>query len=618
MGHDLPYHRQKARPSIQPVLPVLPELSRLFKAHSKKNVESSAPQTSPSEFGQSAVKTKQTPEPANKSGPTEFSSEAVLAQEDVNNTNSVEDKAVSASTASQTGTPSASTPATQGLAVEASNCPLDDDKEVISEKAEIEGIQQPGGPFEGEIAHVAESSFETDQMLPIREPERNLDSPHGYIDQSRSTSAAVEDEQQELVSSSATSVAADIDEKASGGVLSGMSQASQGGNHTLLSPAMTENNEQYRRGSSVLPGQVLPTSSPRVNSLPSLNEYFLHVAASKEYADWVLQVHSPTTKAQSFPTYAHSILLLRSHRMRRLMTRQSSYGTNVIELYPPRYVLPHAFESALRFLYSDSVIAKDFFLQQPAPVDSQAVRLHHLDYILSYWISGIELGLDIISERAETLLSDYLDWDLVEPAYKAADDIAKSEISSNSKHMTGTDYFVLSGSIVRVILHFLVSRIDVNSFKLDTSSVSTFLPSRLPLVDDNRARTNPALASMVFGSMPSSMGVSASSPQLDFLPNGFTPKDTLATKILLNLGFENLYRFNTFLQRRGSAYANRIMTEVVQEREARRERVLNAQHIPNPERMAASAKWDVVGHQEMFVNGVLSEKRVGFLLPSSR
>jgi len=477
----------------------------------------------------------------------------------------------------------------------------------------MEGSQQPMGPFEAATAPVTESSPSVAPMV----PESNLDSPHDYINQSRSTSAAVEDDHQRLVPSSATSVAADIDEKASGRNSSMISQASQGGNHTLSSSAMTESNGQYRRGSTTIPGQAFPTSSPRVNSLPSLNEYFLHVAASKEYVDWVLQVHSPTTKAQSFPTYAHSILLLRSHRMRRLMARQSSYGTNVIDLYPPRYVLPHAFESALRFFYSDSVIAKDFFLQQPAPVDSQAVRLHHLEYILSYWISGIELGLDIISERAETLLSDYLDWDLLELTYKAADEIAKSEISSNSKHMTGTDYFVLSGSIVRVVLHFLVSRINVHNFKLDTSSTSTFLPSRLPMVDDTRPRTNPALTGMVFGSMPSSAGVSPSL-RTGSLANGFTPKDTLATNILLNLEFENLYRFNTFLQRRGSAHANRIMSEIVQEREARRERVLNAQHVPNPDRMAASARWDVVGHQEIFLNGVLSEKRVGFLLPSSR
>lgn len=482
----------------------------------------------------------------------------------------------------------------------------------------LEGSQQAEEPFEGSVASVGESSLNKSHTLPTREPEHRLDSPHGHIDQSRSTSAAVEDDQQPLASSSATSVAADTDEKASRQMSSAISQASLGGNHASLTSAPPENTGLYRRGSSAIPGQAFPTSTPRVNSLPSLNEYFLHVAASKEYADWVLQVHSPATKAQSFPTYAHSILLLRSHRMRRLMTRQSSYGTNVIELFPPRYVLPHAFESALRFLYSDAVIAKDFFLQQPAPVDSQAVRLHHLDYILSYWISGIELGLDIITERAETLLSDYLDWDLIEPAYKAADEIAKSEISSNSKHMTGTDYFVLSGSIVRVVLNFLVSRLDVNNFKLDTSSVSTVLPSRLPFVDDNRPRTNPVLASMVFGSMPSSTGVSPSSPRSGFLAAGFTPKDSLATNIFLNLDFENLYRFNSFLQRRGPVYANRIMMEIVQEREARRERVLNAQHISNPERMAASARWDVVGHQETFVNGVLSEKRVGFLLPSSR
>lgn len=512
------------------------------------------------------------------------------------------------------------------LAAGVSSYPLDHDKEVVAEKIELEGSQQPQAQRSSEVTatSVDDASVDPVHTLPIREPkpepEAQADSPQDQVDRSRSTSAAVEDDPQPLASSSATSVAAETDEKGSIQVSSVMSQASQNFDHAFGTSDQIEQNGLYRRDGAAIPGQApaIPTSAPRINTLPSLNEYFLHVASSKEYADWVLQVHSPTGKGQSFPTYAHSILLLRSPRMRRLVTRQSSYGTNVIDLYPPRYVVSHAFESALRFLYSDAVIAKDFFLQQPAPVDSQAVRMHNLEYILSYWIAGIELGLDTITERAETLLSDYLDWDLVEPAYKAADEIAKSEISSNSKHMTGTDYFVLSSSIVRVILHFLVGRIDVTKFTLDKNAVSTILSSQLPSVDDHRSRTNPALSSMVFGSMPSSAGVSPSSPQSGFQTTGFTPKDTLATNIILSLDFDNLHRFNNLLQRQGSANANRIMLEVVQEREARREKVLNAQHISDAERMAASARWDVVGHQEIFENGFLSRKRVSFLHPSSK
>lgn len=96
MAPGLPMNRQKGRPSIQPVLP---ELSRLFKAHgSKKNVESSPAETSPSEFDQSAVESNETSEQANQTGSSELSSEAVIGQEDLNNTHSMEDKAVSTST----------------------------------------------------------------------------------------------------------------------------------------------------------------------------------------------------------------------------------------------------------------------------------------------------------------------------------------------------------------------------------------------------------------------------------------------------------------------------------------------------------------------------------------
>lgn len=96
MAPDLPINHQKARPNVQPVLP---ELSRLFKARaSKGKVESSSTQTSPSETDQSAAETKETTESANEAASTELPSDAGIEQEDLNNATSCEDKAVSAST----------------------------------------------------------------------------------------------------------------------------------------------------------------------------------------------------------------------------------------------------------------------------------------------------------------------------------------------------------------------------------------------------------------------------------------------------------------------------------------------------------------------------------------
>ena len=441
------------------------------------------------------------------------------------------------------------------------------------------------------------------------------------IDQSEAPSVEVEDDQQLFVSSSATSLGLEFDDKSTEQETTATTQYAPSGND-IYTTAQAGNVQHPAHDSVSLVPVAETQPTPRVSTLPSLTEYLGHVGASKDYADWILQVHLPSSKDQPFQTYAHTIILLRSPRMRRLMTRPQSnyqgYQANVIELYPPRAVLPHAFESALRFFYSDTIISKDFFLQQPAGADALASRMYALDYILSYWVSGVELGLDTIVDRAETLFSDYLDWDLIETAYKAGDDIAKSEISSNSKYLTGTDYFALSKSVIRLVLHFLVSRLDVENFNLDITSTSNVLNQHLPQVDETRPRTNPALASMVFGSMPSSAGASPDSPQSSYLETAFTPKDTIASNVLLNLSFEHLHRFSGFLQRRGADVAERIMTEVVNEREARRQKVLNSQSVPNSGRMAHTGKWDVVGHQESFADGVLTQKRVGFLLPSSR
>jgi hypothetical protein len=375
----------------------------------------------------------------------------------------------------------------------------------------------------------------------------------------------------------------------------------------------------YHQGAAApfaLPGSVSRT----FNALPSLHEHLLLLNATKEGVDILIQINP--SNAQPFVSYAHSVLLFRSLRLRRLATRQQqanhNYGSNVVTLYPPRYVMPHAFEAALRFLYSDTVLGKDFFVQPHPGAEYQTIRVHNLDYLLSYWVSGIELGLEPVSLCAERLLNNYLDWDILEITYKYAMELASSPSSPQGKTMTGSDYIVASSSIVKQILQFLANHIDLKNFKLDTASNHTLIPSRLPQVEDGRPKHNPALASMVFGSMPSSADMSPSSPRSEILPTESSFKDTVASNILLNVDFENLFAFNNFIQAPTirDAATTKLMVDVVNERELRRQRIHDSR-VPNKERMENSAAWEPVGIKELILEtNVLHRDRVGFLVSS--
>ncbi|KAL2406082.1 hypothetical protein ABEF93_002483 [Exophiala dermatitidis] len=373
------------------------------------------------------------------------------------------------------------------------------------------------------------------------------------------------------------------------------------------------------------PSQRTPVPVPRqFNPLVPLIDHLISIAATKEGSDWALQINSPD--GQPFVTFGHSVILNRSLRLRKLMDRQKSntYAVHMINLFPARPIVPHAFEAALRFLYSDTVLSDNFFANILPGPDYHATRLQNLDYILSYWVSGIELGLEPVSVCAERLLVSVLKWDILEATYKHAIELANSPMSQVGKNMTGTDYLIASNAVVRLVLSYLAKNIDVEKFQLDRHSPSNVFPPRLPPLDEGRPRFNPALASMVFGSMPSS------SSSFDFTPSpgpdsepmnqGRNPAfaDTVASNILLNVDFENLNLFNELIRQRAGAAGVQIMAAIVEEREQRRLKCFHAEHIGNAERMARSTLWEPVGLKESLNGIVLSREHVGFLLPSNK
>ena len=348
------------------------------------------------------------------------------------------------------------------------------------------------------------------------------------------------------------------------------------------------------------------------NALSTISEHLLQLATTKIWADWAIMVNAPGQ--QPLVTYAHSLVLVRSTRLEAEMRRAGSTG--VINLHPPREILPHALEAALRFLYTDNIISEDYPF--PQDMNAQEARTNALNYILSYWVAAIEFGLAPVATRALQLLDGFIGWDVAELITKNAEEL-KVAVTQMGEEYAGSsdDYLGVVARMRKIVLRFLSTSVKPDAFKIETAPSPSMLRSRFALLEESRLKHNPALASMVFGSMPSSADLSPSSPQSETLQTISTMEDRVASNILLNIDFSDLEYFCThFQQVKGAENAAQCIVRIVAEREHRRMKIINNRAIPNKQRIANSAVWHEAGFQESFEDGSIRRERVGFLLPT--
>ena len=356
------------------------------------------------------------------------------------------------------------------------------------------------------------------------------------------------------------------------------------------------------------------TTEPPIEqtALPTISEHLLQLATTKIWADWAIMVNAPGQ--QPLVTYAHSLVLVRSTRLEAEMRRAGSTG--VINLHPPREILPHALEAALRFLYSDNIVSEDYPF--PQDVNAREARTNALNYILSYWVAAIEFGLAPVATRALQLLDGFIGWDVAELIVKNAEELKLAVTQMGEEYASSSDdYLGVVARTKKIVLRFLSAYVNPDTFKIETVPSPSMLRSRFALLEESRLKHNPALASMVFGSMPSSTDLSPSSPQSEILPAVSSMEDRVASNILLNLDFSDLEYFCAhFQQAKGAVGAAQSIAGIVAEREHRRIKIINNRAIPNKQRIANSAVWNEAGFQESFEDGCLRRERVGFLLPT--
>ena len=336
--------------------------------------------------------------------------------------------------------------------------------------------------------------------------------------------------------------------------------------------------------------------------LPSIHDHLLLMANSKQFFDTILYVNHPDHSLQASEHFAHLLLLSRSERFTKLMSDiDTSAQPKMINLYPCRNILSHAFEAALRFLYSDQVLNIQTLMPQAAYQDSQAKR-HAFEYVMSYWISGVELGLPPIKSRSYEMVQDLLGWDLADLVAREVQNLRSAEENSTNA-LDKIEIHDIANSLTRLMARRLFVTLDLSTIDLSNMSQATPLTSRFAALEYPRSN-NPSLSSMVFGSLPSEPST------------GLNPASIVAA-ILLNCAFIDLaIMAEEFLVTRGPL-GEHLLRNVVSLREERRENVIDNRAISNKQRNADLSAWEAAAYRE-YVNefGHLARDRVGFLMPT--
>ena len=361
---------------------------------------------------------------------------------------------------------------------------------------------------------------------------------------------------------------------------------------------------------TVSTGNVLSKTNTHPSPWPSVTEHLLQVCTNKALVDWVVAVTGG--KAPPFVTWAHGVMLARSPRLRKAMERPASPQGNVLSIVAPMPIVPHAFEAALRYLYSDTVLSAASLFPDGPPA-----RINFLPYILSYWVSGVVLGIDPVVERGVQLLRDFLDWDVLEAVLKEADDLSIGLKKEDLRNFPEWPNLVTQWKAEA--LSFIAVRMNLlQDFRLDLDSTPAIVRARFTALEERPLKHNPALASMVFGSMPTPTGLSPTSPMSETAPNSLPLVQTVS-HILLNIDYHDLVFFYQQLRQvEDSATCSQLMGQLVEEREKQRLRVVSDRGIPNKQRMANSEVWSIAGDREVFDSGELRKERVSFLLPTKK
>jgi hypothetical protein len=436
-----------------------------------------------------------------------------------------------------------------------------------------------------------------------------------------------------------------------------------------------------RSSNRSVPSECWPLPHDHGESLePTLLTHLTSLFATKEWADWSIEVSSPVTDRDHVGYLAHGMLIARSPTLRQEMRRHllSHRMERVIIISPDRYIHPQAFEAVLRYLYTGHLLTKPEVEQTftiSGHENERLTREYRHDVVLSYWMAGLILGLRHVVHQAVKLVCEIMSWDILELTFYQAEKLGEctfkttAELSNTHSGTPGgstadsasaaspveilrspfslsSDFIptarsdatssyrypainaMMSQKLKSIVYEFICQRVDVSRFETEepsTTILESYLPETREYSNSSSYKSNPALAAIRFGSMPLAEEdiTLAKDPSATLRNSGHA-----TSAILLNLRYVDLYEFCLILKKmvRAQPAAGSLhewIQQVIAERERRRRKVLTSKTVSNQERLSKEHTWNVVGWEEyieatddLIAGWELRRKWTGFTFPA--
>ncbi|KAH7045897.1 hypothetical protein B0J12DRAFT_144964 [Macrophomina phaseolina] len=323
-----------------------------------------------------------------------------------------------------------------------------------------------------------------------------------------------------------------------------------------------------------------------------LRDYMRSQFGGRAYADYVLKLYPGGGRAMILNLPVHGIILGRNRKFAELMARShpghTENGMRVLNvLAEDRFLEGLIFAEALKYLYSEDMLSPGNFTHGMPPftgrsanTDRQGSPVRRMSDALAYAAAGFWLEIRCIVSRGLDIATELLRWDTVETALAFAvdggldsswrvDDTAEDSSSDDASSRFDTDlaptYGSFSTQFLQTINGFLLHNFP-EDFELDTCASQLHDIVRLPSVNEPRPTSrNPRLSQIRFGEVP----VEAAGPSQAIV--------SILSSILLSLPFpvlKALLEDFVLCSRLGKTRVGQLMHSIVEEREARRRKVL--------------------------------------------
>ena len=338
--------------------------------------------------------------------------------------------------------------------------------------------------------------------------------------------------------------------------------------------------EEDPRAMAYQNGNSMPNIEKLEQSPFALASYLSSQFGNPEFADFVLHIRGGEGLMLSVP--AHGIVVARSPVIAEAMRRshppnfRSKDHRRLADVsILDKFVTPESLNEAIKLLYGAPLLPIQPFLYGLGPfgheTESDSVREDartRMSQAISYAAAGRALQIPIMQARGLEIAKALLRWDTIDQAIYFALENNSSSLTKTANGLDRNHSDSFEAAFLNDVVDFTAFNFPAD-FSLHKIAPELHQTPRLPSVVESRPPThNPRLSKIRFGDAP---------PEDEVKPN---PVAQCLSSVLLSLPLsvvERLFNHHATANQIGWTGAATVMRDLIEEREARRQKSLKSQ-----------------------------------------